>query len=169
MDTAKNYVILGLMLLVAVLSISTGYYQKQASQAKQTLELQNGLIENQNRQAQDLLDTRTKERDLLQAKLDSAARAQENEDEGGKAQIKVDSRRDADAPVRVRYVTRACGPSGGSAASKGTASAPDRAGDASAASGVLEGTAAELFKRDIDAVETLQLAFNSCRKRLLKE
>ena len=168
MDTVKNYLILSMTMLIVVLGIATGYYQKQASQAKLTLSIQSDLIKEQNRQSQELLTTRTKERDTLQAKIDAAARNQENIDEAGKAQIASDTRRDAESPVRVRYVTRACGSSGGSAPGQGSPAAADRAGDAGAASGVLAPPAAELFKRDQDAVEKLQLAYNSCRARVVK-
>lgn len=169
MDAIKNYVILGMAMLIAVLSISTGYYQKQASQAKLTLSVQNGLIENQNQQAEALLKTRTAERDALQAKINADARNQENVDEAGKAQITLDSRHSAESPVRVRYVTRACGSRGGDAPGKGSAPAADRPGDAGEAGGVLAPPAAELFKRDQDAVEMLQLAYNSCRARVVKK
>lgn len=170
-ESIKTYAILGLAILVLVLTSATVGYRRLYHATSLSLDTQNEAIKSQNKQAETLLALRTTERDALQSKLDAKAKAQEKTDEQGKDQIADDSKRTADAPVPVRVRNVGCNArrSGGSTAGQGAAPAADRAGDASAPGGVLAQPAAELFKRDQDGVEKLQLAFNSCRARLVKE
>jgi hypothetical protein len=171
MDIFKNYALLALAILVVVLASATMGYRKLYKASDLALQTQNSAIKAQNKQAETLLALRTTERDALQIKLDAKAKAQEKTDEAGKNQITADSKRTAadPVPVRVRYVGCDARRSGGSPAGQGTAPAAAGGGDADTSGGVLASPAAELFKRDQDAVEALQLAFNSCRARVVKE
>lgn len=171
MDVIKNYALLVLVVLALLLTSAVVGYRRLYLASSHALAVQNEAIKAQNKQAETLLKLRTTERDALQFKLDTAAKAQEKTDEAGKKQIADDSKRDAAAPVPVRVRNLSCDArrSGGSPAGKGAAPTADRGGDASAPSGVLAPAASELFKRDQDAVEALQLAFNSCRARVVKE
>lgn len=163
----KAILIYILAALVLVLGLSTWEYRRMFKATDFALTMQNAAIKRQNEAAADLLKKRTSERDALQAQLDKRAAAQRKTDDQGKAQITSDSKRDAATPVRVHYVSRDAGGGGGCPASGAAAAAQLGGGDASAAGGVLAPEAAELFKRDQDAVERLQLAFNSCRATVM--
>ena len=161
----RNYALMALALLVVVLGLSTWEYRRMFKATDFALALQNNAIKAQNTAAEQLLKKRTAERDALQKKLDERAAAQEKTDEKAVGQINADDKQQRAVPVRVRVLNYTCdaGSRGGGAPGEATATAGAGAEDAGAAGGVLAKEADELIKRDINAIETLQAAFNSCK------
>jgi hypothetical protein len=168
LETIKTYAIGVLLLVCVALGAAVDHYHGAAAKAELALATQNAQVKAQNLVAAQTLKTLTEQRDSLQIDLNARAAAQKEADEKAQAQIAADSKRDAATPVavRVRYVTRDAGNCGGGSPGSAAASAPTGGGDTDSASGVLAPTAAGLFKRDQDAVEMLQAAFNSCKTRL---
>lgn len=167
-DFVKNYVMLGMAILIAVLGLAAFEYKRLYKATDFALKTQNAAIESQKKTAKDTMDRLTKERDDAQTALNTRAAAQEKEDGSATKAIATDTARAATAPVRVRYVSVPARCGGGSPADNPAPDAQAGAGDAGAASGVLAPAAAELFKRDQDAIETLQAAFNSCKSTWTK-
>lgn len=169
MPSLKNYALAGLIALCAVLFLGAYEYRRMFKATDFALKTQNEAIKAQNKTAEDTLKRLTTERDALQKTLDTKAAAQEKTDEKGKAAVAADSARDASVPVRVRYVSVPSGCGGGSPAGGAAAPAQDRPGDAGTTSGVLAPAAQKQFGSAVDDIETLQLAYNSCRARVVKE
>jgi hypothetical protein len=164
-----KYLTLSLAVLVAVLGLSTWSYRTQFKATSYALKTQNEAIDAKNKEAEETLKRVTAERDTLQAEKNKRAAAQEKQGEQAKTDIAAISKRDADTPVSVRYITRyarSCDPreTGG-----GTAPAVPGSGDAQASSGVLDPEAQRLFAGDKQGIEQLQAAFNLCKDRLIPE
>lgn len=163
MDTLKTYALFGLAALCVVLGLSTCAYRTQFKATSHALDVQNKAIEAQKAQAAQELAAARAEVAAKQKQLDERASAQEKTDAQATNAIAADSRRDAAEPTRVRYITRyarGCDPRAGGGATPDAGAGAAAAGEAN---GVLAPKAEELARRDRDAVEALQAAFNSCK------
>lgn len=163
MDTLKTYALLVLAVLCVVLGLSTCAYRTQFKATSHALDVQNKAIEAQKAQAEQELKAARAEVKTKQDELNKRAAAQEKTDAQATTAIAADSRRDAAEPTRVRYITRyarGCDPRPGGGAAPDAGAGATAAGEAD---GVLAPAAEELARRDRDAVEALQAAFNSCK------
>lgn len=163
LDTAKTYAIIGLGILCAGLSVSTWVYHELYVTTNQALERQNDAIEAQNEAAEKKYKQLKTEADALQRSYDALEKRLEKQSEQGTTQIAADSKHDV-APVVVRYISRSARCSGRGAQGSQTAASQAGTGPADVSSGVLAPEAEELTRRDRDAVERLQLAFNLCKE-----
>lgn len=155
-------------IVVLVLTLSTLFYRKEYQSVTLKYQAQSGQIEARNKEAADKLRILTAERDQLQKQLNDQAKAQNEADQKAASQIAADTRAAAAAPVVVRYVRQAGGCGRGPAGRAATSAQPGAA-DASSTSGVLAPEAARRFNSAVNDIETLQLAYNSCRTRLVPE
>lgn len=163
LDTAKTYAIVGLGAACLGLSISTWVYHELYVTTDQALERQNEAIEAQNEAAEKRYKQLKTEADSLQRSYNALQKRLENQGEQGTTQIASDSKRDV-APVVVRYVSRPARCGGGGPTGSASPAPEAGAGPAGETSGVLAPAAEELTRRDRDAVEALQLAFNLCKQ-----
>ncbi len=162
-DFVKNYVMLGLAVLVTVFGLAAFEYKRLYKATDFALKTQNAAIETQKKRAADELKQALAERDAKQAELDKRAQAQEKTDDSVVKQVDAARAADASAPVRVRYITRysgGCDPRAGGAAA---ADAQAGGADAGTATGVLAPAAQGRFDDTVRDIEILQAAFNSCK------
>ena len=159
----KLWAIVGLSAFCVFLGVSTWSYRTLYKSTDKALQTQNKAIEAQNNQAQEKFKLLKANADRLQGEKNTLAVQLEKDGEKGTVQISADSKRDT-APVVVRYVTRYARSCGGGSSGGPTALAEAGAGPAGEASGILAPEVAELFRRDQDGVEQLQLAFNLCKR-----
>jgi hypothetical protein len=164
----RTWLIFGLSILCVVLGISTYSYRTTSKANASALKTLEGQVERTNKEASDryaLLEEKSKDQER---QLKERAKADGIQDAKDKTTIADDTKRDT-APVSVRYVTRDTGRCSRGTPSQAAPNSGDRPGDAGEASGVLAAKAEELTRRDRDAVESLQLAFNRCKVRLKEE
>lgn len=162
-DLIKNYVMLGLGVLVVVFGLAAFEYKRLYKATDLALQTQNKAIDAQNKRADAELKQAKAERDAKQAELDKRAQAQEKTDDSVVKQVDAARAADASAPVRVRYITRysgSCDPRPGSAAA---ADAQAGGADAGTTTGVLAPAAQGRFDDTVRDIEILQAAYNSCR------
>ncbi|MDY0190714.1 MAG: hypothetical protein RBR22_08275 [Desulfuromonas sp.] len=132
------------------------------------LEELRGQVSRQSSQAKVTLDQLTKERDEKQAALDKQAQLQEGKDNAAKDEIARLANELANRPIRVRVVT-ASGVCSGSAGGDTTLNTEAGAGNTSSASGLLPEANSRRLRAAIEEIETLNVAYISCRARLLHD
>lgn len=164
----KTATLYALTALVVALGLATWGYRTQLKATSFALATQNTAIVQQNLAAAALLKTRAAERGAKQAELEKRAAAQERIDGNAVVQIAVDDKLQRAAPVRVRVLdcTRDAGRSSGGTAGNAAATIEAGAGNASAASGVLSKAAAGRLADAINEIETMSVAYSSCRPQI---
>lgn len=130
------------------------------------LEELRGQISRQSAQAKETLDQLIKERDEKQALLDAKAKQQEETDNAAKDEIARLTDELANRPIRVRVVPES-GACSGSAASGTAIGTETGEGNFASTSGLLPESNSRRLRAAIAKVETLNVAYNSCRRILI--
>ena len=164
-ESVKSWGLLALAALCVALSLSTCEYKRQFEATDFALTKKNEAIKEQNDEAARQLAAATAKFEQSEKDRKAAEEAQRNANGAMEKQLADLRRSTADQPVRVRCTPSPSRPSGDNAVPKATGAQPAGDADVPVSAGVLDPAAAQLFARDADAIEHLQLAFNACMNR----
>lgn len=164
----SRYIIAALAVALVIATLATFGYRKLYKATASSLDMLKSEVKRTNEEAARKLKLMTEAKDAVELRWKSLADAQEKRDETGTKQIALDSAVDRTRPVRV-LVACPTGSSSQRRPAEATAHTKDSAGSADMLGGVLAPQAQQLVIGDRDAVERLQLAFNSCVAKLKGE
>lgn len=168
-EKVKTLAILGLTVWVVMLGISSYTYRKMNAASEYALEVQAKAIADQNAQATAKYAALKEHAERVSQELEDRARAQEKIDELAKDRNAAGDAAMRAAPVSVRYVTKSCGPSGGSTSGAKAATPKSGDDDVPTTLGVLPPAGARRLADTLKEIENLNAAYASCRATLLKE